>query len=220
MTVGTPVHRGQNGGTGSTITTASFTPAAGSLILATYGRRHNSSMPAASTITDSTGRTWTPLSFSPATAPTPDPGSGTRIRIGAAWAIATGVAMTVTASQVSGPKTGLIVTEIPGAFAGISNLASDEDASGDPTATMAAPGSASLSLAFGMFTGNVTISPPTGFTELHEQISSTDCLTQTSYKLPAGAAAAWTTGNNTISLGAIMEIRPAGRGSAVFLWFS
>ena len=100
MSIGTPVHRGQKGGTGSTLATASFTPAAGSLILAPWGRRWNSGAPAASTITDSTGRTWTPITFAPEAA---DNGS-LYVRIGMSWAIATGAPMIVTASQVSGAK--------------------------------------------------------------------------------------------------------------------
>lgn len=215
--IGTPVHRGAAAGTGATLTTASFTPAAGSLLVACFGRRSGTGLPPLSVIADSTARGWTAVAFSPDGI---DTGSGTRARIGVSWAIATGAAMTVTASQASGPKTGLIVTEIPGAFGGIANFGSDDDGNGDPTAVMATPGGASLSLAFGMFTGTSTISPPTGFTELFEQITNTDLVTETAYKFPAGDTAAWTTPNNSNSLGAIMEIRPAGRARAAFLWFS
>ena len=214
--IGTPVHRGQAGGTGSTLTTASIAPAAGSLLLASWGRRWNVGAPAASTIADSTGLTWTPLTFAPASA---DNGS-IYVRIGLSWAIATGAAMTVTASQPSGAKTGVHVTEIPAAFAGIANFATDDDTLGDPTAVMSTPGGASLSFAFGVFCGTNSVAPPTGFTELHELISNTDLVTQSSWKVPPTDTAAWTTANNSMSLGAIMEIKPAGRSSAVFLWFS
>lgn len=215
--IGTPVHRGQKGGTGSTVATAEFTPAAGSLILASWARRWNSEAPAATTITDSTGRTWTPLVLSPSEA---DNGSNLFVRIGLSWAIATGAPMSVTASQPFGAKTGLHVTEIPRAFAGIANVATDDDTAGDPTAVMATPGGASISFAFGMFCGTNAVSPPSGFTELHEQVSNTDLITQTSWKAAPTDTAAWTTSNNTMSLGLIAEIRPAGRTRGVHLWFS
>lgn len=217
MSIGTPVHRGSNGGTGPTLAIVSFTPAAGSLILAPWGRRWNMGAPAASTITDSTARTWTPISFSPNAA---DDGSSLYVRIGLSWAIATGAPMIVTASQAAGAKTGFHVTEIPGAFAGITNFDADDDTAGDPTAVMATPGGASISYAFAMFCGTSSVSPPTGFTELHERISSTDLVTQSSWKAAAADTAAWATANNFMSLGAIMEIRPAGRTRAVGLWFS
>ena len=214
--IGAPIHRGQNGGTGSTLATASFTPAAGSLILAPWGRRWNVGAPAASVIADSTARAWTPLAFSPASA---DNGS-LYVRIGLSWAIATGAPMIVTASQASGAKTGFHVTEIPRAFAGIANFDSGDDAAGDPIAAMATPGGASISYAFGVFCGANAVSPPTGFTELHELLSNVDLVTQSSWKSVATDTAAWTTANNSVSLGAILEIRPAGRTRAVGLWFS
>lgn len=216
MSLGTPVHHDQKGGTGSTITSASFTPAAGSLLLVPWGRRWNSGAPGDVTITDSTSRTWTPVVFSPFQA---DNGS-LYVRIGMSWAVATGAAMTVTASQAAGAKTGYHVTEIPGAVAGISNFESDDDTGGDPTAVMATPGGASISYAFGMFCGTNTVSPPTGFTELHELISSTDLVTQSSWKLAATDTAAWTTANNSMSLGLIAEIVPTGRTRAAAIWFA
>lgn len=219
MSLGTPIHRGSNGGTGSThAVTLSGAPAAGSLLLATVGRRYNSALPAAPAITSNNALTWNTVALSPATI---DTGSGIRLRIFAAWAIATGAETTVTAAYASGPKSAIHVTEIPRAFAGISNFAADDDAAGDPTAVMAAPGGASLSFAFAAFTDVNPVSPPaTGFTELHERVTSTDLITQTSYHMTATDTAAWTTSNNTNALGAIMEIRPAGRMRAVGLWFS
>lgn len=213
----TPVHCGANGGTGSTIVTASFTPAAGSLILAGVGRRWTTSLPAASTITDSTSRTWNALTFSPAA--THDLGSGTRVRLSASWAIATGAAMTVTASQPSGAKTRIVVTEFPRALAAIANFIADVSGTADPSAVMASPGGASLSFALGVFAGPSAVSPPTGFTELHESMTSTDLTVETAYKLAPTDTAAWTTGND-IGIGAIFEIKPAGRSSAVGIWFS
>lgn len=211
----TPVHRGQKSGTGSTLVTASFTPAAGSLLLVPWGRRWNVGAPAASTITDSTARTWTPITFSPEAA---DNGS-LWVRIGMSWAIATGAAMTVTASQPSGAKTGFHVTEIPGASSAISNFASDDDTAGDPNAVMATPSGASISYAFALFCGTNAVDPPSGFTELYEQITNTDCVTQSSWKAAPTDTAAWTTPNNSMSLGLIAEIGPTGRTRAVGLWF-
>lgn len=219
MSLGTPVHRGSNGGTGSThAVTLSAAPAVGSLLVATVGRRYNVSLPGAPTITSSPTLTWNTLALSPATI---DTGAGIRVRIFAAWAVVAGTVTTVTASYAAGPKSAIHVTEIPGAFGGISNFDADDDASGDPTAVMSAVSGASLSLAFGVFTDVNSVAVPSGFTaELHERITSLDLVTQTSYKTVATDTAAWTTSNNTNALGAIMEIAPAGRTRAVGLWFS
>lgn len=220
MSLGTPIHRGSNGGTGSTHTvTLSGAPAAGSLLVATVGRRYNSALPAVPVITSNNGLTWNTVALSPATI---DTGSGIRVRIFAAWAVALGTEISVAAAYASGPKSAIHVTEIPRAFAGISNFGSDADSLGDPTAIMTnPPNGASLSLAFGVFTDSNTVSPPaTGFTELHERTTSTDLITQTSYHMTATDTAAWTTSNEDNALGAIMEIKPAGRTRAVGLWFS
>lgn len=213
----TPVHRGANGGTGSTITVTSFTPAAGSLLLAGVGRRWTTGLPAVSTITDSTMRTWNALTFSPAA--TFDSGSGTRVRLSASWAIATGAAMTVTASQPPGAKTRIVVTEFPRALAAIANFISAASGTADPSAVMATPGAASLSFALGVFAGPSSISPPSGFGELHESMTSTDLSIETAYKLVPTDTATWST-DNDIGIGAVFEIKPAGRSSAVGIWFS
>ena len=218
MTMATPVHCGAVGGGGSTLTTASFTPAAGSLLLAGVGRRYNSGLPAASTITDTLGLTWHALTFSPAA--TYDAGSGTRLRLSASWAIATGAAMMVTASQASDPKTRLVVTEFPRALAAISNFIANASATADPSAVMSTPGAASLSFAIGVFAGTDAVSPPTGFTELHESTTAAhQLIVQTAYKLVPTDTATWSS-TNSIGIGGIFEIKPAGRSSAVGIWFS
>jgi hypothetical protein len=222
MTMATPIKVGHRGGTGSTLATNGFTPSApASLLVACWGRRSTVGTPAVATITSSPALTWNALTFTPDTI-----GTTTYIRIGASWAAvptATPVAMTVTASVDSGPKTSMIVTEFPGAHPGITNLGSDDDASGDPVAVMDdTPDGMSLSFAFGMFAGtDMPVAPATGFTELFANLNNTDCITQVAYHLTPTDTVTWSS-TNVHSMGAIMEIKPAGtnRSAAVGLWFS
>ena len=50
-------------------------------------------------------------------------------------------------------------------------------------------------------------------------MTSTDLSIETAYKLVPTDTATWSTGND-IGIGAVFEIKPDGRSSAVGIWFS
>lgn len=221
MAIGTPVHVTRQGGSGALLTSpgAGINPAATHLLLAPVSRFSASGAPGIPVISGGAGVSWVQIFTSLL-----DTGSGDRMRM-SLWAAqvpdpAPAIFNVTCTNPDSGPRTAFHVVRIPGASAAITNFAVDDDANGDPSATLPASiGPASISFAFAGWPGTNAVDPPaTGFTELNEFIQA-DQVSQTSYHLTPQNSAAWTTANNANSLGAIVEIPPLGRTRVSAVWF-
>lgn len=160
MPVGTPtLATPAVGATATSVTTASFTPTAGSLLLAfAAARAAAAEIP---TISDTLGNTWTQV----------DP-SGTdfsNITAKLWYRVVEGspAARTVTASSTGATQVGLAIVSISGAGTDFSNFQIGTNGAGDPSVTMAAY--AASSIALGFYAGNAGGSNPTvptGYTSL------------------------------------------------------
>jgi hypothetical protein len=221
MAIGTPVHVTRQGGSGALLTSPGLgiTPPALDLLLVGVSRFSASGLPGIPAISGGTGVSWAQVFTQPL-----DLGSGNRMRL-SLWAAqvpdpAPATFFVTCTNPDSGPRTAFHVVRIPGASAAITNFAVDDDANGDPSATLPASiGPASISFAFAGWPGTTAVDPPaTGFTELNEFIQA-DQVSQTSYHLTPQNSAAWTTANNANSLGAIVEIPPLGRTRIAAVWF-
>ena len=197
-----------------TVTTASFTPTAGALLVARAGVRATV-LPGLPSIADTAGLAWTPL-----IAGLYDTGSGTRhrARLWAAVAGASPPAMTVTAASTNAGRMGLSVVQITGHGGIPSNAAAQDDATGDPTIVLPnSPDALSTVIAF-LSTANTTaaVTPPAGFTELDDVtdgagISLHCCYDATS---PPGSVAYSTNGNTCVGI-AVEVMAASGAGGIV-----
>ncbi len=205
MPLGTPTLVTPTVGNGTTsTTTASFTPTAGALLLA-LGSCRGSTLPGALTLNPS-ALTWTPLIDD-----LYDPGSTPRVRA-RIWAavVSSASAMTVQLTSASAGKCALSIVQITGAAGVPSNFASATNANGDPTVTLSSAPAAS-STVVGLFTGagSTAITPPSGYTELDEAVTSTDLITEVVYDaVSAATSAAWSTAN-TRGIGILVEVQEA-----------
>ena len=155
-----------DGGSGtSPLTTGSITIPSGDRILAiTYNRRASSAPPAAATISDSLGLTWT-LVLDQAY----DTGANPRLRVTIYEATSTGVPMTVTMTS-GGAFTNfnLVVLSYSGAAVVGSNKQAANNAGADPSVTLSTP--AGTSAVIGGLYGDTTVgtltSDPSGYTSL------------------------------------------------------
>lgn len=205
MALGTPTLVTPTVGNGGvSTTTASFTPTLGALLMA-FGSCRGSSLPGTLNLNPS-ALTWTPL-----IADLYDPGSSPRVRA-RAWAavVSSAAAMTVQVASTSAGKCALSIVQITGAAGIPSNFASDDSAGADPTVILgSAPAASSTVLGFIAAAGSSAISPPSGYTELDEQVINTDLITEVAYDaVSAATSAGWTTGN-TRGVGILVEVQEA-----------
>lgn len=198
MALGTPTLATPTVGAGGTgITTASFTPTAGALLIA-CGACRGSSLPGTLTLNPS-ALTWTPIISGLF-----DNGIAPRVR-GRLWAAVadTASSMTVQVKSTSAGKCALAIVQITGAAGIPSNYAEDDDNNADPTVTLpSAPAASSTVIGWYAAAGSTAVSPPSGYTELDDQVFSSDLRVQAVYDATSAAtSAAWTTANaNGIAL--------------------
>lgn len=204
MALGTPALATPTvGGGGTGITTASFTPTLGALLIA-LGACRGSSLPGTLTLNPS-ALTWTPI-----IAGLYDDGASPRIR-GRAWAavVDAASAMTVQVTSTSAGKCALSIVQITGAAGIPSNYAEDDNGTGDPTVVLpSAPAASSTVIGLYAAAGAAAMTPPSGYTELDEQVTSSDLITEVVYDAGSAAtSAAWTSATNTRSIGLLVEIQ-------------
>lgn len=205
MAIGTPSVLRTASASAATVTTASFTPAAGALLKVDYGCRCVGSVPGASTISGG-GLTWTPVYEDMR-----DPGgTGNRIRLSGWTATATGAAMTVTCAASGSSRSLVAVTEITGAQLR-QPAGTDVNGAGHPAPALPAASLAdSVILAAIVGTGS-TYSPSAGFTELSETLVGTDFVLETEWDTGVVITGiTWPTiSGNQGCVGAIMELEPS-----------
>lgn len=213
MALGTPTLATPTVGQGGTsVTTASFTPTLGALLIA-LGSCRGSSPPGVLTLNPS-ALTWTPIISG-----LYDNGTSPRVR-GRMWAavVSSASAMTVQVTSTSAGKVALSIVQITGAAGIPSNYAEANNGSGDPTATLpSAPAASSTVIGLYAAAGAAAMTPPSGYTELDEQVTSSDLITEVVYDAGSAAtSAAWTSATNTRSIGLLVEIQESsGAGRIV-----
>jgi hypothetical protein len=166
--IGTPVNQFTGFSiTGAATTSSAFTPPADSILIASVFGSQNTTVPAAPTITDSIGLTWTEI-----TDVTYDGGTNPRYREKIFWASvgASPSSMTVTGTVTGVPRMSLSVISITGSGTDFSNNMSSTSPVGDPSATLpSAPGANSAVIGWAIASnGANAFIQPTGFTELFD----------------------------------------------------
>jgi hypothetical protein len=210
VALGTPTHAGSGTGTTSAVT-GSFTPAADSRLIFAVGARKNAGVPAQPTITDSLGSlTWTEIADAQNNF-----GADPDIRLRVFYSTSVGgspSSMTVTGSCADGATTTVNGFAITGSDTDFSNFATAANSSsGDPSCTL--PNTpAALIAGFMVAAGAAAVTPPTGFSELHELVSGNlrpeSCYDDSS---PTTGAHTWSSTNGN-SAGVVFEIKEAAAG--------
>lgn len=198
------------GAGGTSITTASFTPTLGALLIA-LGSCRGASLPGALTLNPS-ALTWTPL-----VADLFDDGAAPRVRA-RAWAavVSAATAMTVQVTSTSAGKCALAIVQITGAGGIPSNYASSNDSGADMTVVLpSAPAASSTVVGWYAAGGSTAVSPPAGFTELDDQVFSSDLRVQAVYDaVSAATSTSWST-TNTNGVGILVEVQESSGAARV-----
>ena len=189
------------GATGTTVTTASFTPAVGSLLLAFACCRNVGNMP---TISDSLGGTWAEVT----------PGVSMTAVKAKLWAhvVTEATARTVTAVSTAAAQIALGIVAVSGGNnTDFSNFVSNTNAAGDPTVTLAATAAGSVGLGF--MTGNAGATGSTisaGYSEMYDALPATNLrMSLVKDEGSPGATLAWVSAS-TDSIGFGLEIKESG----------
>lgn len=194
----TPALRGTATGTGSTITTGSFTPTAGDVLYAAHDCVASSGAMAEGVISDTAGLTWSRYNSGTAGA--------TSNRVSVYWAQVgnSPASMTVTATAGTGTlgSQALVVVSIGRADPAATTSTKKglgNSTTGDPSVTLgSAPDAASTLLGFWMGPGAVAVTAPTNFTAITDLHSGTQAGIEAAYDALSGATtnAYSTTGTN------------------------
>lgn len=197
------------GGVG--ITTASFSPTLGALLIALGGCRA-SALPGELTLNPS-ALTWTPL-----VAGLFDDGAAPRIRA-RAWAaeVSAASAMTVQVTSTGAGKCALAIVQITGAGGLPSNYQSANSAGADPTVVLSsAPAASSTVIGWYAAAGANAVTPPAGFTELDDQVFSADFRIQAIYDAASAATSTSWSSTNTNGVGILIEVQEASGATRAF----
>lgn len=211
MAIGTPVDRGRAGGTTSA-TTASFTPTAGSLLIALVSAK-SGSLPSEPGISDSLGGSWTKITDVDGPASNP-------FIVGALhYQVVGGSPAAMTVSATGGATSTIVsVIEITGAGTDFSNIAVNANTAGDPSCTLSAP--AGTSAVIGWAQGHLSnvITQVATYTELFDStpVGATNHRVEFAYDLSSPASTLSWTSTNTNSVGVALEIKePASGGTGL-----
>jgi hypothetical protein len=202
------------GATSTTVTTASFTPAVGTLLVACVGARP--SVSTAPTISDSLGGTWTEFAGSSV--------ATGNIRGRMWWQLVTAAtARTVTVVSASATQIAVGIVGATNANAtDFSNFAVPVyNATGDPSVTLAALAANSIVIGFLIGNAGATGStPPSGYAELYDALPATNLRMSVVHDMTSpGATLAWVS-PSTDSYGFALEIKEAAgaAGSVLKVW--
>lgn len=194
------------------VVTASFTAAAGTLLLPMVGVRRGAAT-VAFVVTSSSG-----LSFVPLLSPDAiyDTGSGARIRSNVWAAMATGAAMTITWTSTGAVDIAGAVVAIAGASGIPNNVQSALNASGDPSVVLdSAPAASSCIIGFYAAAGTAAVTPPAGSTELVPALLQNNLTIEVSYDLTSPPTTSAWSGANNQTIGIVAEVQElAGVGGA------
>lgn len=206
MAIGTPVSQGTASGT-TTGTTGSFTPTSGHYLIAFAFGRKNTSQMVLPAVTDSLGLTWTEIVDFPH-----DPGANPRLRMRAMYAVATGSAMTVTATISDAASTGIAVMSVSGIGTDFTNQGTNVNNAGDPSITLTTPGATGAVVGFTFMTATNAITQVAGYTELVEFTANANMQAEICYDISSPAATVSWTSTNTLSVGFGVELKEPSSG--------
>lgn len=196
MAVGTPVLATPNVSvTGASIATASFSPTAGDLLLATVYIRGGGTSP---TLTDDLGSTWNVITALDAV------NGNARVKV--FWQVAAGGARVATATTTSNTQIGLSIVAIPLGAVHSSNIQIGTSATGDPAVTMASYGGTSICVGGHVGNAGSTVTSPSGFTELFDAALGTNNRGSFSYDMVSPTTSLTWVSTSTDSLGWGIEI--------------
>jgi hypothetical protein len=188
---------------GSPVTTASFTPANGELLVV-FGHNKAAATPAKPAITDSLGLSWTEVV---------DGDEGSRVRTTCYIAVATGSAMTVTSTASGATQSSVHVVGYTGAATTITNFNSGSDSAGDPAVTLGvSPSTGSAVVGSCAFNGGNNVTPPTGFAELYESTQASYRSETASDETSPSGTMTWST-SNTNAAAVVVEVKEASSGA-------
>jgi hypothetical protein len=211
MALGTPTLLRAAGASAATVTTASFTPTAGALLVADFGARIGGADGGAPTISSTPSLTWTQAYLGSRNLGN---AATTRTRL-ACWTAtaASAVATTVTCGSTGAARSTVAVREITGAS--VTTNADDATAGGGrPVITLpTAPATTSIIFAAMAVTGTNAIRPPPDFTEQSETLIGTDWYLQTvSSAVPPPTTWQWPADDNLAAVAGAVEISAATVG--------
>lgn len=221
MALGTPVSRGAVQSSGSSVSSAAFTPAADSILIAYAGISNGVNNTRTTTIADSLGGTWTEIGsgFSG-----PDDTNWINGRLWWRDIGASPAEMTVTVTEsASSNAVVLMMLEITGAdTTDFTNVASDPDDLADPTVVLGStPEAASTVIGFyHLISSGTTIGTiPTGHSILAEDLAPSGVTDSIQMTYDAGSASdtlGWVSASSSNALAVALEIKEAG-GAALSL---
>lgn len=207
MAIGTPTLRDASGAIAASVTSASFTPAANSILFCWAGNDGSGSPSATPAISDSLGGTWTQI------------GSSVTLSdlTGALFYRSIGgspSSMTVTNTCSDGERVTINVFDVTGAGTDFSNTASGTSASGDPSFSISSPAGTSAIFGFAFALGGNNFTPPSGYTELTDTSpAATTRRTTTVYDLSSpGTTLTWSSTNANCVAFAV-EIKESSGGA-------
>lgn len=213
MALGLPVLLTSKETGAASITSNSFTPTAGRLLVVIGGARRGAATASAPFTIASTG---TSLTFTKTTELNAENGTSSPSARQAVWVAdipATVAASTITLESVNASHTTIVVLEIadarwrsPNAGSGASNL-------GDPTASMAA-GVTGLGLYAATWAGNPTIAVQPGSAETANVVGTNSKVVVRYSTGSIGTSGAWTT-DGTRAVAAILGIEEASAAAAI-----
>ncbi|MDK1377108.1 MULTISPECIES: hypothetical protein [unclassified Sinorhizobium] len=220
MAIGTPVHHAAVANDGATVTTASFTPAANSQLIAFATGYRSAAFTGKPAITDSVGLTWTEVGSVQW-----NPAAGSRdVHYALYRSSSVGgspAAMTVTATATSGNEVSLSVDAVTGASNVFSNFDTAESETGDPAFTLPAAlssGSAVMIWAAAV-QGNNSFAQPAAYTETFDLTTSTpggdDFRHMMCYDLTPANVSETVNSNNALAFGFILELKEAAAGGGI-----
>lgn len=207
MAIGTPTLRDASGAISSSVTSASFTPAANSILFCWAGNDGSGSPSATPAISDSLGGSWTQIG---STVTLSDLAGALFYRtIGGSPS-----SMTVTSTCSDGERVTINVFDVTGAGTDFSNTASGTSGTGDPSFSISSPAGTSAVFGFAFALGGNNFTPPSGYTELSDTSpASTTRRTTTVYDLSSpGTTLTWSSTNGNCVAFAV-EIKEASGGS-------
>lgn len=208
MAIGTPTLRDASGAIATSVTSASFTPAANSILFCWAGNDGSGSPSTTPVISDSLGGSWTQI--------------GSTVTLsdlaGALFYQSIGgspSAMTVTSTCSDGERVCINVFDVTGAGTDFSNTASGTNASGDPSFSISSPAGTSAVFGFAFALGGNNFTPPSGYTELTDTSpGATTRRTTTVYDLSSsGTTLTWSSTNGNCVAFAV-EVKEPSAGSA------
>lgn len=213
MTLGLPILLTSKATGAASITSDSFTPTAGRLLVVIGGARRGAATASAPFTITSTG---TSLTFTKTTELNAENGTSSPSARQAVWVAdipATVASSTITLESVNASHTTIVVIEIadarwrsPNAGSGASNL-------GDPTASMAA-GVTGLGLYAATWAGNPTIVAQPGTAETANVVGTNSKVVVRYSTGSIGTSGAWTT-DGTRAVAAILGIEEASATTAI-----